>query len=64
MIDIIDISCPVGLGGSLVDSGPLAVDDESVQNLLRPGNANGSNKACRALVQTNGTGPLREKESG
>jgi len=60
MIDIIDVSSPVGLGRSLVDSGPLAIDDVFVQDFFLPGNANGSGEARRTLVQTNGTGPLSE----
>jgi len=64
VIDIIDVSSPVDLGRSLVDSGPLAVDDIFVQDPFLPGNANGSGEARRTLVQTNGTGPLSETEEG
>ena len=62
IIYIVHVSSPVDFGGSLVNGGPLAVDDEFVQDLLRPSNANGSGKAGRTLIQTNGTGPLLEKK--
>ena len=62
IIDIIDVSSPVGLGGGLVDGAPSAVDDEFVQDPFPPGNANSSGESGRTLVQTNGTRPLLEKK--
>ena len=60
IIDIVDVPSPVDLGGSLVDGGPPAVDDEFVQYPLLPGNANSSNESGRTLAQTDGTRPLLE----
>jgi len=57
VIDIIDISSPVGLGGGLVDGSPLAIDDEFVQDLLLPGNVDGGNEAFQTLLHMNGTSP-------
>ena len=62
IIDIVDVSSPISLGRSLVDSGPPPIDDEFVQDLFRPGNANGSGKSTLALVETNGTRPLTDKK--
>ena len=62
IIDIIDVSSPIGLGGSLVDSSPPAIDDELVQDLFRPGNTDGSRESALPLVETNGTGPLLDKK--
>ena len=61
IIDIVDVSSPIGLGRSLVDSGPPAIDDELVQDLFRPGNTDGSRESALTLVETNGTGPLLEQ---
>lgn len=58
IIDIVNVSSPIGLGRGVVDSGPPAVDDELVQDLFLPGNANGSGEPGRTLVETNGTRPL------
>ena len=58
VIYIVDVSSPIGLGGSLVDSGPLAVDDIFVQHLFPPGNSNGSGESSWTLAETNGTRPL------
>jgi len=62
VIDIVDVSSPIGLGRSIVDIGPLAIDDEFVQDLLRPGNANGSGESALTLIETNGTRPLSDKK--
>lgn len=61
IIYIVHVSSPVDFGGSLVDGGPPAVDDEFVQDLFPPANADGSGKAGRTLIHTNGTSPLLEK---
>ena len=61
VIDIVDVSSPIGLGGSVVDSGPPAVNDKFVQDLLRPGNADSSEESALTLVKTNGTRPLPDK---
>lgn len=58
VIDIVDVSSPIGLGRSLVNSGPFAVDDVFVQDLGPPGNLNGSSEASRTPAETNGTRPL------
>jgi hypothetical protein len=61
IIDIVDVSSPIGLGRSIVDSGPPAIDDEFVQDLLCPGNANSSGEFGLPLIEANGTGPLPDK---
>ena len=59
-IYIINESSPVGLGGSLVDCGPITIDDEFVQNFCLPGNADGGGESRRTLAHANGTRPLLE----
>jgi hypothetical protein len=59
VIYIIDVSSPVGLGRSLVDGGPPAIDDKFVQNLFLPWNADDGNESGGALIHTKGTSPLK-----
>ena len=61
VIDIIDVSSPIDLGGSVVDSSRPAIDDESVQDLLPPQNTNGSRESVLILTEANGTRPLEDE---
>lgn len=63
-IYIVDVPSPVGLGRSLVCVGPVAVDDELVQNFFLPRNADSGGESGGGLNHMNGASPLLEKEEG
>lgn len=62
MIYIINVSLRVGLSKSVIDGGPNAVDDEFVQDLFLPGNANCGGEAELFPLHSNGASPLLGKK--